>query len=171
MRSLDSSKRDPVFKIGLMIVCLTLVMTAGFLLLYFKSELDVKQIGDEIGILRGQLENKVIYKPGYHLGAVADEPQQVAQGAATIEELPHKAGETVYASCHNASQETVYAWFTMGVDTGAYAYYSGMGEQIGTYMHRVPTLSQGTKMDLSNCAPLTREQFASYIKDRTTLPE
>lgn len=58
MKSLDASKRDPVFRIGVMIVALTLMTAAGFLLLYYKSELDVKQHAKEIGVIRDMLLQK-----------------------------------------------------------------------------------------------------------------
>lgn len=54
-------KNADVFQIGAMIVALTIMIAAGFLFLYFKSELDVRQTSAEIGILREMLsEHEVL---------------------------------------------------------------------------------------------------------------
>src|SRR6267142_4215326 len=50
MTSLKNMSKDPTFKVGAMIVALTVMCAVGFFVLYFKSELDVQQTGQEIGI-------------------------------------------------------------------------------------------------------------------------
>lgn len=176
MQSFSKLRKDPIFVLGGMIVLLTIVVGAGFIFLYYKSELDVKQVGNEVGIIRSMLTEQAVLAHGGKMmgsgnGQMMYPLEDGQEEAATIEALPHKAGEVVYASCHDTSNNTVYAWFNMGVDTGAYGYYDANGKQIGSYMHRIPTLSMGTKMDISACAALTREQFSAYIKDQSTLPE
>jgi hypothetical protein len=49
---------DPTFKIGAMIVALTLMIGAGFVFLYKMSELHVQQIANEVGIIREVMMQK-----------------------------------------------------------------------------------------------------------------
>jgi hypothetical protein len=58
MKSFAQLRKDPIIVLGGMIVMLTLVVGAGFFFLYFKSELDVKQVGNEVGIIRSMLTTK-----------------------------------------------------------------------------------------------------------------
>jgi hypothetical protein len=85
MPSLHSKKFDPIVRIELMIVALTVIMGVGFFVLYFKSELDLQQIGSEIGIIRGQLENKVIHLPGYKPGMTTEEFNKIRATVPTID--------------------------------------------------------------------------------------
>jgi len=86
MTSLKNMSKDPTFKVGAMIVALTVMCAVGFFVLYFKSELDVQQTGQEIGIIRSQLENNIVRKSGYHQGMTTmegtkDEPSDYASSA------------------------------------------------------------------------------------------
>jgi hypothetical protein len=58
MKSFAQLRKDPIIVLGGMIVMLTLVVGAGFFFLYFKSELDVKQVGNEVGIIRSMFSQK-----------------------------------------------------------------------------------------------------------------
>jgi len=92
----------------------------------------------------------------------------------SIETLPHTAGQPVYASCTNANTNAqMYAWFQMGIDTGKYGYYDINGNSIGTYSYMVPATigGGGTKIPTENCTSMTQTQFASVIKDQSTLPQ
>jgi hypothetical protein len=58
MLPLSKLRKDPIIVLGGMIVALTIMIGAGFAFLYFKSELDVKQMSNEIGIIREMLLQK-----------------------------------------------------------------------------------------------------------------
>ena len=59
MHLTDKVRKDHAFRMGAMIVALTIMNAAGFIFLYYKSELDVKQTANEVGIIREVLMGKV----------------------------------------------------------------------------------------------------------------
>jgi|GEM_PF-1740027 len=90
----------------------------------------------------------------------------------SINDLPHPAGQTVYAECQNATTgNLVYVWFKMGVDTGSYGYYDETGNEVGTYSYMVPSHSSGQQITTANCTAMSDGEFRATVKDATTMPQ
>ena len=58
MHLTDKVRKDPTFRIGAMIVALTILNGVGFVFLYAMSELNTQRISNEIGIIREMMQQK-----------------------------------------------------------------------------------------------------------------